>query len=198
MRWDSLFDDLESQLELELGAEELDLAAEEERLRLGRLTFRDRLLALLRDGQAPDAVAVTLRDGETLTVRLSAIGRDWVAGDLVGSGTERPAAVIPLAAIAALAPTTAQLAASVRAESASETATALSARLGLTFVLRDLCRRRVAIDLVTGFGRLHGTIDRVGRDHLDLAEHEVGVPRRDSAVVRLRIVPLGAMNLVRF
>ncbi len=43
MRWDNLFDDLESQLEQELGAEDVDLLAEEERLRLGRLALRDRL-----------------------------------------------------------------------------------------------------------------------------------------------------------
>ena len=54
MRWDSLFDDLESQLERERTAEELDLEAEEERLRLGRLAVRDRLLALARaPGERP-------------------------------------------------------------------------------------------------------------------------------------------------
>ena len=37
MRWESLFDDMESQLEQELGAEDEQLRAEEERLRLGRL-----------------------------------------------------------------------------------------------------------------------------------------------------------------
>ena len=42
MRWDNLFDDLESQLEQELDAEDIDLLAEEERLRLGRLGLRDR------------------------------------------------------------------------------------------------------------------------------------------------------------
>ena len=65
-------------------------------------------------------------------------------------------------------------------------------------MLRDLCRRRAAVDLVTGAIRTHGTIDRVGRDQLDLAEHEPGVPRRDAAVTRIRIVPLGEVLLVRF
>jgi hypothetical protein len=46
MRWDNLFDDLESQLEQELSAEEIDLQAEEERLRLARLGIRDRLRSL--------------------------------------------------------------------------------------------------------------------------------------------------------
>ena len=46
MRWDNLFSDLESQLEYGLHAEENDLHDEEERLRLGRLSLRDRLLQL--------------------------------------------------------------------------------------------------------------------------------------------------------
>ena len=62
MRWDHLFDDLESQLEQELGAEEADLLAEEERLRLGRLALRDRFRALL--ARAPEVpVRLTLTDG---------------------------------------------------------------------------------------------------------------------------------------
>ncbi len=50
MRWDHLFDDLEGQLERELTAEEQDLGIEEERLRLGRLSVRDRVAALHEAG----------------------------------------------------------------------------------------------------------------------------------------------------
>ena len=73
----------------------------------------------------------------------------------------------------------------------------LSARLTLPFVLRDLCRRRAALDLHTAVGDVHGTIDRVGRDHLDIAVHEPGKPRRSSSVTQYRIVPLGQLLLVR-
>ena len=45
----------ESQLEHELGAEEVDLFAEEERLRLGRLALRDRI-------PGDDAATRTQRD----------------------------------------------------------------------------------------------------------------------------------------
>ncbi|MDI1335854.1 MAG: hypothetical protein PSU94_06675, partial [Lacunisphaera sp.] len=72
MRWEHLFDDLESQLEQELTAEELDLEGEEERLRLGRLSVRDRLVALasVAAPAAPGAprIVVTLGAGERLGV----------------------------------------------------------------------------------------------------------------------------------
>jgi hypothetical protein len=44
---------------------------------------------------------------------------------------------------------------------------------------------------------LHGTIDRVGRDHLDIAVHERGVMRRETAVTEYRIVPFSSLVLVR-
>ena len=198
MRWDNLFDDLESQLEQELGAEEGDLLAEEERLRLGRLTLRDRVVAMTRQGDgAPERLRLALRDGSTVTVAVGSVGRDWLVGELIGA--RRGSSVVPLSAVAALLPTTEQLARSVATEPSVEPAVSLSARLGLAFVLRDLCRRRAAVDLSTASGeRLHGTIDRVGRDHLDLAEHEPGVPRRAASVGRIRILPFGEILLVRF
>jgi len=198
MRWDDLFDDLESQLEQELGAEEGDLLAEEERLRLGRLTLRDRLIAMSRPGErASEPMKLVMRDGSVVTVAVGSVGRDWVVGELIGA--RRGSAVVPLAAVAGLLPTPEQLARSVASEPAAEPPVSLPARLGLAFVLRDLCRRRAAVDLSTASGdRLHGTIDRVGRDHLDLAEHEPGVPRRAAAVGRIRILPFGELLLLRF
>jgi len=45
---------------------------------------------------------------------------------------------------------------------------------------------------------VHGTLDRVARDHLDLALHEPGTVRRDRAVRGIRIVPLERIVLVSF
>jgi hypothetical protein len=198
MRWDNLFDDLESQLEQELGAEEGDLLAEEERLRLGRLTLRDRVIAMTRPGDgAPEQLKLAMCDGSVVTVSVGSVGRDWIVGELIGA--RRGSCVVPLGAVAGLLPTPEQLAHSVAAEPVAEPAVSLSARLGLAFVLRDLCRRRAAVELITrSEERLHGTIDRVGRDHLDLAEHEAGVPRRAASVSRIRIVPFSELLLARF
>jgi hypothetical protein len=198
MRWDDLFDDLESQLEQELGAEEVDLLAEEERLRLGRLSLRDRLLGMTRVGEgAGDELRLVLRDGTTISVTVGSVGRDWLVGEL--GGPRRGSCLVPLAAIASVLPTAEQLSRGVLGDAGSETAVSLSGRLGLSFVLRDLCRRRAALELsTTSEGRLHGTIDRVGRDHVDLAEHEPGVPRRAAAVTRIRMLPVTELMLVRF
>lgn len=195
MRWQNLFDDLESQLETELGAEEVDLLAEEERLRLGRLSLRDRIRAL-HDADPATPLGVTLRGGDRIALAIAAVGRDWLAGEL-DVGILR-SAIVPFAAVATLDPVGAQLATSLRAEVAPEPPTALSARLGLAFVLRDLCRRRAVVDVHVGAERLHGTIDRVGRDHLDLAEHAPGEPRRTTAVSRIRIVAFAGLDLVKF
>lgn len=195
MRWQNLFDDLESQLEVELGAEEVDLLAEEERLRLGRLSLRDRVRAL-HDAAPASPLGLTLRTGERITLTVAALGRDWLAGEL-DTGILR-SAIVPLAALATLDPVGAQLNASLRTEPAPEPPTALSARLGLSYVLRDLCRRRSGVEVAVGGERLHGTIDRVARDHLDLAEHAPGEPRRSAAVSRIRIIAFASLDLVRF
>jgi len=189
MRWDKLFDDLESQLERELTAEELDLGAEEERLRLSRLTMRERLDA------APGAVlALTLVDGTRLAARVVTVGRDWLSADVVDDSTARRQAIIPIAAIASVVVPREIVAASLAVR--QEPHPALTARLGLAFVLRDLCRRRRAVGLSVSGATLHGTIDRVGRDHFDLAIHEPGSARRESEVAEIRMVALAAVLTV--
>jgi hypothetical protein len=185
-RWQGLFDDLESQLEQELAAEELDLRAEEERLRIGRLTLRDRVRAM---SGAP--LSVGLRDGTLVGITVEAVGRDWMAGS-TGAGS-RSSAIVPFAAISMLV-----LPEGPDAPLPRESPGELSARLGLAFALRDLCRRRVAVDLRTVDGGWHGTIDRVGRDHLDLAEHPDDSPRRAGAVLRTRVLPFAGIVLVGF
>lgn len=198
MRWDLLFDDLESQLDQEQRDEERALALEEERLRLGRLTLRDRINALSRaavDGPAA-SVRIELRGGDELALRPLAFGRDWMSATVHGADRDAGQCIVPLAAIAAVLPTRGQVVPSL--EPASESATRLSERIGLPFVLRDLCRRRTPVHLTTDGGRVHGTFDRVARDHLDLALHEPGSARRDREVRGIRIVPMDRIVLVAF
>ncbi len=206
MRWESLFDDMESQLEHELGAEDAQLRAEEERLRLGRLTVRERLGAL---SSATDAVAdplrLELRSGGLVTVRALTFGRDWLAGELAGEcaavGGHQTQCVIPLGAVAGVLLERADILRSLGEQPVAQARVA--ERIGLAFVLRDLCRRRAGVEIDCGTGPsgaarlVHGTIDRVGRDHCDLALHEASTPRRESLVTGYRIVPFEQIMMLR-
>lgn len=192
MRWDELFADIEGQLEQELDAERIELAAEEERLRIGRLTLRDRILAMA----GPESrIRLVLSDGEQLELRVDSSGRDWIAGEQV-VGTGGRTVVVPLSAVDGVIPAGDQLDRGLRGTDPRAPGP-LAARLGLPVVLRELCRRRAIVELRTALGGIHGTIDRVGRDHLDLAEHDADEPRRRGVVRRIRIVPLASVLAVR-
>lgn len=186
VRFDDLFDDLESQLEAEQGAERRDLEAEEERFRIGRLELRDRIAA------APRQLDIALRAGGRLRIRRMALGRDWLNGIVLEGAPAGTGALVPLHAIASLALDGDGAAASVGPVAAGE----LQARLSFAFALRDLARRRAPV-ILEGAAPAAGTIDRVGRDHLDLAEHEPGQPPRLGTVRSWRIVPFSAFDWVR-
>jgi hypothetical protein len=103
--------------------------------------------------------------------------------------------IVPLASIASISLSQVEVATSLHG--AGVPGDTVSGRLGLPFVLRDLCRRRRQVEVTTVDGVLIGTIDRVGRDHLDLAVHEAGTARRESAVRDVLIVPIARVVLVR-
>ena len=210
VRWDNLFDDLEGQLEHELDNEDLELRAEEERLRLGRLSLRHRLMSL-GTGAGPHAaggvVRVVLTSGAVLALRPTTFGRDWLAADILdaqatstGTGLAGASApggaqcVVPIAAIAGVILQPAEVRASLVMPAEPEPG--VVDRIGFAFVLRDLARRRKFVEVHTPGGLLSGTIDRVGRDHVDLATHERGVPRRTSEVRQYRILPLAEIQLL--
>lgn len=189
MRWDRFFEDLEDQLDSEWEAERAALDTEAERLRLSRVALRERLVVLAR-GERP--VTVELSGGTPLVGALSRVGADWC-----GVATEGRASVVivPLWGIAAIAATADAVLASVRD---ADPGPALGQRMGFGFVVRDVVRRRVAASVVLGDGRtLHGTIDRAAADHLDIALHESGAPRRAENVTGYRVVPFSAIVAVR-
>ncbi|WP_353815417.1 hypothetical protein [Agromyces sp. SYSU T00266] len=188
MRWDRLFDDLESQLDHDRLEEARSLAIESERVRIGRLGLRDRIAAMsAADG---GAVRIELVDATAVQLRPTTFGRDWLGGIPVGPGSQ---CVVPIAAIAAVTASRRQVGESLAAQPRSA---GIVERIGLALALRDLGRRRAAVELRTLDGRVHGTIDRVAADHLDLAVHEPGAPRRERDVRGYRLVPLDRITVV--
>src|SRR6478672_11394228 len=107
--------------------------------------------------------------------------------DEVAERTRRERALMPLAAVVTLR--------SLGPESSPARA---ARRFGLGYALRALSRDRatVVISLVGDGPRLLGTIDGVGADHLDLAEHPDGLPRRRENVRAMATVPFAALIAV--
>jgi len=196
MRWDRLFEDLEGQLASEWEAERAALDAESERLRISRLDIRSRLRMLC---SAEAAATLMLTGLGRLPLRLVALGADWVAASDVpaeGARTARTIRIIPLHAIHGIRIDHGMLLASL--DDRGEQAGALRERMTLGFVLRDIARRRVPVRIGTVDGEdLHGTIDRAGADHLDLAEHDPGQARLAGSVSGFRIVPFDAVAAVQ-
>ena len=191
MRWDRFFDDLEDQLASEWEAERAALDSEAERLRLSRVPLRDSLTVLAEDGGTA-AASFELDDGTVLRARVNGVGADWVA---LEPAEGRPGAVIVrLAAVVSIGLPHPEMLRSARAVAPSP----LRERMTLGFALRDLMRRRVGVTLhLTGGRSLAGTIDRAGADHLDLAVHEPGAPRRADEVSGHRLVPFEAIVWIR-
>ncbi len=193
VRWDDLFDGLAGELQGALDDEAARRAVDEERLRVGRLTVRERLVALAETSSAP--ISLQLSDGSLVAVRPKAFGSDWLSAELLAESGRARVCIVPTAGIASLVLTEEQLVVSLREPAASGPGD-LSGRLGLAFALRDLGRRRRQCEFVVTTGTIVGTIDRVARDHVDVAVHERGVARRSRDVVAYRIIPLDDLRLV--
>ncbi len=177
VRWDDLFADLEAQLEAVGRATWEADVAELARAERARVTLAERVAA------HRDPIVVELAGGLRRTGRVADAGPDWLL--LVDDG---PDAVVPLAAVRGLVGL---------GHRAAGPAPGRVRPLGLTAVLRALVRRRVPVRLLLDQAPdATGTLDAVLADHLELAVHDPDVPRRASAVVGVRVVPLAALRAV--
>lgn len=181
MRWRLLFDDLEAQAEAAHDAELAAEVADRTRREAALVRLRDRLAAAVG---AP--VTVHLPGGARVAGLLVDTGVDWLLLEEPGAGE----VLVPLATLLGVT--------GVGATTAAPDASAVGRRLDLRWALRGLARSRTAVRLVLVDGSvLPGTLDRVGADHVDLAEHGRDEPRRAAAVRQVRLVPLTALVAVR-
>ena len=181
MRWNDLFEDLEGQLD---AAEARDLAgevADRTRREVSRLHLVDRL----RAARGLD-LTVLLVDGRRVRGEVAVVGPDWM---LLGGPV--PDVLVPLAAVATI---TGLAAEAIEPDQVG----AVAKRAGLAFALRRLSRDRVPVQVaVPGGAVVTGTIDRVGADFVEVAEHPLDDPRRRELVQSARVVPLAAVMFVR-
>ncbi|HET6986359.1 MAG TPA: hypothetical protein VFI00_07070 [Kribbella sp.] len=180
MRWDALFADLESQFEALQEGDLYGEVADRVRAEVGKITVLDRLR-----GAVDTVVRVELIDAEPVHGMVTRVGKDCLLIE-----TERYEEwLIPVAALVAVH----------RLGPWAEPAVgAVEGKLGLAHLLRGIARDRSPVTLFcSGGGPVTGTIDRVGADFLELAEHPLDAPRRRTEVYNQRLVPTQALRALR-
>jgi hypothetical protein len=183
VRWEALFDDLEAELDAAEAAE-LELEVRDRtRREVSRLRLFDRLQPALDQD-----LTVHVSGAGVLRGRLERAGPDWL---LLASADAPAELVVPYAAVLGVTGLSAH-------SSDPDAQSPVTARLRLGHALRGLAQRRlgVAVTFVDGTAAT-GTLDRVGADFAELAEHPPGEPRRSGLVRAVRAVPFSALAVVR-
>jgi hypothetical protein len=182
MRWEQLFTDLEAQLAAQQTAEEQAEEASRARAEHGRVRLADRVR-----GAVGHELSLRCRGAGELTGRLVDVGVDWLL--LVdGQGREVLVGAGAVTVVAGLGART----------TAGSPDGAVARQLDLRRALRGLARDRATVScLLEDGGVLSGTIDRVGADFVELAQHPMDSPRRRGAVTAVLGVPLSAVVAVR-
>jgi len=188
VRWDELFADLESQF---AAAQDAELSAEvADRIRSenARTGLAERLA-----GATGREVRVVALGGAVTTGALRRTGPDWMLiAERGGSDV-----LVPLASVGVVTGLTGAVA-------QPGGGGVVAARLGLGHALRGIARDRlpVVVDLVDGTST-GGTVERVGRDHLDLSDagsarvRDAGHGPRAGPAAGPRTVPTSAVAMLR-
>jgi hypothetical protein len=196
VRWERLFADLEAQLSSD---EARELAAE-----VADRTRRERALVGMHErfAAAVDRSVVEMRVAGVGLLRglVTGSGPDWV---LLDHRAEHPLTVVPpsgaqrrierpvLVATAAIRSVTGLAA-------GAEHTGAVAKGFALGSALRAVSRDRAVVDVVDVEGSvLTGTIDGVGQDFVEVAEHSADLPRRAENILGVRAVPFAGIAVVR-
>lgn len=179
MRWDELFDDIEAQARAAASAELAGEVADRTRRERALVELADRLVAA-----RGRSLQLRVAGGACYEGVLADVAQQWCVIAAPGP------VLVPLGAVTSLT--------GLGSAAATTGRSGVRRRLPLTWALRAVARDRspVRLDLVDG-SLLTGTLDAVGADHADLAEHPADQPRRASQVRGVRTVPLASLAAVR-
>jgi hypothetical protein len=173
VRWELLFEDLESQLETARAADRVAVRADMTRAERATVTLTDRLRAA-----RGRPVVVRLGEGLTVAGELLEVAAQWL---LVGAGSRRM--LVPVTAIVAI---------EGLGPHAAPCEGEVMRKLGLGHALRALARDRALVRVVSHGVEVTGRVDRVGADHLDLAVGPEG-----TRVGGVLAVPFASLQVVR-
>ena len=178
MRWSELFADLEAQLEEADRAQTQAEVADRTRRERAAVSWTDRAASALGE-----RMSVSTPIGPVRGV-LEDLGRDWLLLDEEGHGS----ILVPFSAVLSV----------TGLPSRSTDGRGSGRRFGLGVALRGIARDRGAVTVQDVYGGVVvGTVDTVGSDHLDIAEHPADAVRRSAVLTGRRVVPFRAIAVVR-
>lgn len=183
MRWERLFADLEARCSAEAGLERDVEVADRTRRERAQVGLHARLLANVGGPEISLRLAGTAPGGAAAGVLVD-VGPDW----LLLAESRRQSLLVPLPAVRGV----------VGLVGGAQEPTLVAKRFTLAAALRGLSRGRVPLQVTAVDGwTVTGTIDAVGADHVDLAEHSLDQPRRSRHVVRAHVLPFAALSYLR-
>jgi len=183
MRWDRLFADLEGEADALATLNRAAEVDERTRYEVGQLEFADRIRCAT--GQA---ARIRCRGGLLVSGSVSRVGQGWLLLE-EGGGRECVIALPAVLSVSGVGPSL---------SGAPGSAGIVASRLGLRHLLRGLARdRSPARVYLTDGAVVEGTVDRVGADFIDVAEHPAGEWRRDRAVRGVLVVRTEAVSAIR-
>jgi hypothetical protein len=182
VRWERLFDDFEAQLDAADREEFAGEVADRTRREVALVHLLDRLRHALGA-----SVELGVDGAGPLCGVIRRVGPGWLLLDVAA----QPEVVVSVPAVR-----------TVRglpvAAADVEGLGLLESRLDLGHVLRVIARDRSPVAVVLRDGsRWTGTLDRVGADFVDLAEHAIGEPRRAGNVSAVRTLAFAGVAVVR-
>lgn len=179
MRWDSLFGDLEAQFSAGRALEKESEITDRARVELAGIDLADRLR-----GAGGAEIKIVLVDGNVIRGVLGRAGSEWL---VLTEGARQW--LVPFASV---------LSYQGLGRLALKPSSRIQQSLGIASALRALSKDRselvVHLKVRTGDGyKLHGVIDRVGRDHFDLTVVPHGEVRRAGNIAAVLTIPFSSL-----
>lgn len=177
MRWEDLFNDLEAQWLREQRAEQDALLPQLVRAERAAVAWTDRVATSI--GRSMTLATAAQR----VTGVLLDLGADWLLME-----EQRRSALIPAAAVLGIS----------GLDYRNRSEVSRGRRIGIGTALRGIARDRSAVTVHdTAGGLTTGSIDWVGADHFDIAEHPADAVRRPDAITGRRMIPVAAVSVIR-
>ena len=192
MRWEELFDDLEGQLDAQAAAELAGEVADRTRRELALVELTDRVVS-----HVGRPLVLHLVDGSSHEGVVTDVAQQWLvlqdpttAALVQRDRASQGPVLVPVGSVVSLV--------GLGSAAATTGRDSVRRRISLSSALRAVARDRSPVRLGLADGSVPtGTLDAVGADHVDLAEHPADEPRRASAVRRVRTVPFTSLAWLR-